>query len=56
MPAVVEQLLPPQLWAYLSQPSREPEHRTVAVAFLRFDGTDTLLAEEGRRGAHDSRR
>ena len=47
MPAVVERLLPPQLWAYLSQPSREPEHRTVAVAFLRFDGTDTLLAEEG---------
>jgi class 3 adenylate cyclase/tetratricopeptide (TPR) repeat protein len=47
MPAVVEQLLAPQLWAYLSQPSREPEHRTVAVAFLRFDGTDTVLAEEG---------
>jgi class 3 adenylate cyclase/tetratricopeptide (TPR) repeat protein len=47
MPAVVQQLLAPQLWAYLSQPSREPEHRTVAVAFLRFDGTDTLLAEEG---------
>jgi class 3 adenylate cyclase/tetratricopeptide (TPR) repeat protein len=47
MPAVVEQLLAPQLWAYLSQPSREPEHRTVAVAFLRFDGTDTMLAEDG---------
>jgi class 3 adenylate cyclase/tetratricopeptide (TPR) repeat protein len=47
MPAVVEHLLAPQLWAYLSQPSREPEHRTVAVAFLRFDGTDTLLADEG---------
>jgi class 3 adenylate cyclase/tetratricopeptide (TPR) repeat protein len=45
--AVVEQLLPPQLRAYLSQPSREPEHRTVAVAFLRFDGTDALLAREG---------
>ena len=47
MPETVRQLLPPQLWAYLSQPSREPEHRTVAVAFLRFDGTDTLLAEDG---------
>jgi hypothetical protein len=47
MPAIVQQLLPPQLWAYLSQPSREPEHRTVAVAFLRFAGTDTVLAEEG---------
>jgi class 3 adenylate cyclase/tetratricopeptide (TPR) repeat protein len=47
MPDTVQQLLPPQLWAYLSQPSREPEHRTVAVAFLRFDGTDTVLAEAG---------
>jgi class 3 adenylate cyclase/tetratricopeptide (TPR) repeat protein len=46
-PAAIQQLLPPQLWAYLSQPSREPEHRTIAVAFLRFDGTDDLLAEEG---------
>ncbi len=47
MPETVQQLLPPQLWAYLSQPSREPEHRTVAVAFLRFDGTDTVLAKDG---------
>jgi class 3 adenylate cyclase/tetratricopeptide (TPR) repeat protein len=47
MPAVVQQLLPPQLSAYLDQSSREPEHRTVAVAFLRFDGTDTVLAEDG---------
>ena len=47
MPETVQQLLPPQLWSYLSQPAREPEHRTVAVAFLRFDGTDTVLAEDG---------
>jgi class 3 adenylate cyclase/tetratricopeptide (TPR) repeat protein len=47
MPETVQQLLPPQLWAYLSQPSREPEHRTVTVAFVRFDGTDTVLAEDG---------
>ena len=47
MRAIIQQLLPPQLWAYLSQPSREPEHRTVAVAFLRFSGTDTILAEDG---------
>ena len=46
-PAVLEQLLPSALWNYLSQPSREPEHRTVAVAFIRFDGTDTVLAEDG---------
>ena len=47
MPAVLQQLLSPQLWAYLSQPTREPEHRTVAAAFLRFDGTDVVLAEDG---------
>ena len=47
LPAVVQQLLPAQLSAYLDQPSREPEHRTVAVAFLRFDGTDSVLAEDG---------
>src|SRR5206468_3337445 len=47
MSTVVQQLLSPQLWSYLSQPSREPEHRTVAVAFIRFNGTDTVLAEEG---------
>ncbi len=44
---VLEQLLPPQLRNYLSQPSREPEHRTVAVAFVCFDHTDNILAEEG---------
>jgi class 3 adenylate cyclase/tetratricopeptide (TPR) repeat protein len=47
IPAVDQQLLPPQLRAYLSQPSREPEHRTVAVAFIRFDGTDSVLVEDG---------
>jgi class 3 adenylate cyclase/tetratricopeptide (TPR) repeat protein len=45
--AVVAQLLPPQLRSYVSQSMLEPEHRTVAVAFLRFDGTDALLAREG---------
>jgi class 3 adenylate cyclase/tetratricopeptide (TPR) repeat protein len=47
VPAVLQQLIPPQLRAYLSQPSREAEHRTIAVAFLRFDGTDDILADEG---------
>src|SRR5829696_2523262 len=44
---VLEQLLPPQLRDYLSQSSREPEHRTIAVAFVCFDHTDALLADEG---------
>jgi class 3 adenylate cyclase/tetratricopeptide (TPR) repeat protein len=47
MPAVVTQLLPPELRTYLSEGSRDPEHRTIAVAFLCFDQTDTVLAEDG---------
>jgi class 3 adenylate cyclase/tetratricopeptide (TPR) repeat protein len=47
MPAVLDQLLPPHLRAYLSQPSREPEHRTIAVSFVCFDRTDSLLSDEG---------
>jgi class 3 adenylate cyclase/tetratricopeptide (TPR) repeat protein len=46
---VLEQLLPPQLRDYLSQSSRDPEHRTIAVAFVCFDHTDAILAEEGPR-------
>ena len=46
---VLEQLLPPQLRDYLSQSSREPEHRTIAVAFVCFDHTDAILADEGPR-------
>src|SRR5215204_6480108 len=44
---VLEQLVPRQLRDYLSQSSREPEHRTIAVAFVCFDHTDALLADEG---------
>jgi class 3 adenylate cyclase/tetratricopeptide (TPR) repeat protein len=44
---VLAQLLPPELRSYLSQPSRDPEHRTVAVAFVCFDHTDSILADEG---------
>jgi class 3 adenylate cyclase/tetratricopeptide (TPR) repeat protein len=38
--------VPVQLREHLTQPSREPEHRTVTVGFLRYAGTDRL-AEEG---------
>ena len=48
-----EPLLPIQLRAHLAEPSREPEHRTVTVAFLRFEGTDRLLADEGPLGLAD---
>ncbi|HSK55303.1 MAG TPA: tetratricopeptide repeat protein [Jiangellales bacterium] len=39
--------VPVQLREHLTQPSREPEHRTVTVGFLRYEGTDRLLAEDG---------
>ncbi|RYP87273.1 tetratricopeptide repeat protein [Nocardioides guangzhouensis] len=46
-PDVVEVLLPPQLRTHLADRVHEPEHRAVAAAFLRFDGTDELLSERG---------
>lgn len=49
-PGLVEPLLPPQLRTHLAERVHEPEHRAVASAFLRFDGTDGMLAE---RGAED---
>ena len=42
-------LLPPRARTHLTEGESEPEHRTVAAAFLRFDGTDGLLAEQGPR-------
>ena len=46
-PTCWPRLLPPQLRVHLAQRETEPEHRMVAAAFLRFDGTDRLLAEQG---------
>jgi class 3 adenylate cyclase/tetratricopeptide (TPR) repeat protein len=46
-PVVAALLLPPQLRIHLAESLLEPEHRTVATAFLRFDGTDALLAGGG---------
>ena len=46
-PDLLATLLPPQLRTHLTQHESEPEHRMVAAAFLRFDGTDRLLEERG---------
>jgi class 3 adenylate cyclase/tetratricopeptide (TPR) repeat protein len=46
-PELLATLLPPQLRVHLTQRESEPEHRMVAAAFLRFDGTDRLLDERG---------
>lgn len=43
----VASLLPPPVRAHLLAAAGESEHRTVAVAFVQFSGTDDLLATEG---------
>ena len=39
---------------YLGENPVEPEHRQATVAFLRFAGTDALLAEEGASGTAEA--
>jgi class 3 adenylate cyclase/tetratricopeptide (TPR) repeat protein len=36
---------------YIGETLAEPEHRQATVAFVRFSGTDTLLADRGGAGA-----
>ena len=40
-------LFPHDLGAYLDDGTPDPEHRTACIAFVRFSGTDRLLAEHG---------
>lgn len=40
-------LLPPRIRAHLRAASGESEHRPIAVAFVQFSGTDTLMREAG---------
>jgi class 3 adenylate cyclase/tetratricopeptide (TPR) repeat protein len=46
-PGLIASLLPAQLRTHLLQHSHDPEHRSVGTAFVRFDGTDQLLAARG---------
>jgi class 3 adenylate cyclase/tetratricopeptide (TPR) repeat protein len=43
----VSNLLPPPVRSHLLAAAGESEHRSVAVAFVQFSGTDTLLREHG---------
>jgi class 3 adenylate cyclase len=43
--------LPTELRAHVLAGPQPPEHRIVTVAFLRFEGTDRLVAERGPGGA-----
>jgi class 3 adenylate cyclase/tetratricopeptide (TPR) repeat protein len=42
-----QDVLPPPIRAHLLAGNAEPEHRTIAVAFVQFSGTDALLTGEG---------
>jgi predicted ATPase/class 3 adenylate cyclase len=42
-----EDVLPQPIRAHLLAGNAEPEHRTIAVAFVQFSGTDALLTAEG---------
>ena len=42
-----------ELRAHVLAGPQPPEHRIVTVAFLRFEGTDGLVAERGAEGAAD---
>jgi class 3 adenylate cyclase/tetratricopeptide (TPR) repeat protein len=45
-PADVAACIPPRIRQHLLQAHGESEHRSVAVAFVEFSGTDALLREE----------
>jgi class 3 adenylate cyclase/tetratricopeptide (TPR) repeat protein len=46
-PALLRTLFPQVLGDYLGPAIPDPEHRLSCIAFIRFSGTDAVLAEEG---------
>jgi len=45
--ALVAGLFPRKLGEFLAPEAPEPEHRVACIAFIRFSGTDAILAEQG---------
>jgi class 3 adenylate cyclase/tetratricopeptide (TPR) repeat protein len=45
--ALVSSLFPRRLGEHLAQGVPDPEHRVACIAFIRFSGTDAILAEQG---------
>jgi class 3 adenylate cyclase/tetratricopeptide (TPR) repeat protein len=45
--ALLATLFPHELGRYLADGPPDPEHRIATIAFIRFSGTDEVLAEEG---------
>jgi predicted ATPase/class 3 adenylate cyclase len=50
----VSQVLPVAIREHLLAGPGTPEHRTIAVAFVQFAGTDALLSEEGPEATADA--
>jgi len=45
--SLLRSLFPIALGEYLSPGPPDPEHRVATIAFVRFSGTDAILAEQG---------
>ena len=45
--ALLQTLFPVALGEYLAPGPPDPEHRVATIAFVRFSGTDAILAEQG---------
>ena len=52
--SAVEHFLSREVRAHVAGGQPQPEHRVVTTAFLRFDGVDALIAEEGLAAAADA--
>ncbi|HEX7035217.1 MAG TPA: adenylate/guanylate cyclase domain-containing protein [Pseudomonadales bacterium] len=51
---VLRTLFPEALGTYLAPGAPEPQHRMACIAFVRFSGTDALLAEAGADATADA--
>ncbi|MFC6704810.1 adenylate/guanylate cyclase domain-containing protein [Flexivirga alba] len=52
--APIADTLPPAIRAHVQEMAMEPEHRSIAVGFVQFLGTDRLLREGGPDAAADA--
>ena len=50
----IEQFLSREVRAHVAGGQLQPEHRVVTTAFLRFEGVDELIAQEGLEAAADA--
>jgi len=53
-PEITTQCLSPAIRAHVLAGGGAPEHRPVTIAFIRFEGTDALIAERGPEAAAEA--